>query len=199
MGNMIDLAFARQGAIDRIVHVLREQYATEISALNTAKYSGELVVPAPADDAYYTDHPDITEDQLTNHAVAVHVWTGGPREIVESTTMGLQDYKVIGSIPIEVVILFRPSMREPTWQYNGRVLNEAEYIQRRGELYCGAAINTIYKYACERTADAAILDVELTLDEATPLYLDERRIMGLAGMSFRITQNTSAPLTRPLP
>lgn len=195
---MIALAQARRAAINRIITVLREQFATELAALNTTMTGGALKVPAPDDTAFYTDHPDITEYQLTNDAVAVHVWTGGPREIVEQTTHGLLEYKVLGYIPVEVVVLYRLNLQEP-YTEGGRALNQAQIMQLRGEIYSGAIINTLYKYACERTANAAISDIQIQLDEATPLYIDELPVLGLAGLSFKITQNTSAPLTRPLP
>lgn len=190
---VIRLSKARNAAIDRIIYVMRQRYSTEL----TAAGDGVLELPAPTDDSYYADDPDLVEDNISNHPVVVFVWPAGPRQVLKESTRGPQDIKVTTMFPVDVVIAFRPELHEP-YTKDGRTYSESEYMRERAEKYLEALIECIFKYAPEQNDGASISMVEIERDEPLPLFLEDRIVLGLATATFKITQTTLAPTPRPL-
>lgn len=189
----IDISTARRLAIDRVITVLRGQYATELAAI---KDTG-LLLPAPADTDYYTTSPDDpeTDNLLHNSDVAVIVWQAGARQLGDIFTGGATTRAQTGLIELDILVLFRSGFHEPLTT-NGHALSEYEYMQLRAERYAGALITTLYKYAVE--ADS-VHDIELVSDEAQPIHLQDRPVIGVATTRWRVTQKLAVPQKRPLP
>jgi len=180
-------------AIDRIITALRSQYPTELTAVTD---SG-LVLPAPPDDGYFSNGPDDPEadNVLFNADPAVLVWPAGPRVMGTISSGGPTTRAQVSTFELDVLIMFRQALHAP-FTTNGHQLSEPEYMMLRAERYAGAMIRTLYRYAPEGDA---IHDIELVADEALPLFLEDRPVMGIASARWRIIQKVAIPQKAPLP
>lgn len=189
----IPVEIARRVAIDRIITALRGQYATELAAVADTG----LVLPAPPETGYFSNSPDDPEadNVLFNADPAVLVWPAGPRTMGDISSGGTITRAQVSTFEVDVLIMFRQALHAPLTT-NGHELSEPEYMMLRAERYAGAMIKTLYRYAPEGNA---IHDIELVADEALPLFLQDRPIMGIASARWRIIQKVAIPQRSPLP
>lgn len=189
----IPVETSRRVAIDRIITALRSQYPTELAAVAD---SG-LVLPAPPDDGYFSNSPDDPEadNVLFNADPAVLVWPAGPRVMGTISSGGPTTRAQVSTFELDVLVMFRQALHSP-FTTNGHELSEPEYMMLRAERYAGAMIRTLYRYAPEGDA---IHDIELVADEALPLFLQDRPVMGIASARWRIIQKVAIPQKSPLP
>lgn len=197
----IPTSVARQRAIDRLIKVLQEQYATEIAATvseleQTSGQLDDLLVDAPTDDAYYytPESPDSDTAEPIAHSVAVFFIVDGPRRLYASGSYGASHGTELRVVPISVVIMVRQEVSEPITR-NSKELSPNEVLRLRTEVYTGALVECVLKYACEAEH---IHQTELVDDDAALDFIDETMV-GVGGATFEITQKTQTPRSRALP
>ena len=192
----IPTSLARKRAVDRIILVMRSQYATELASVNDADNGGELHLPAPEESSYYRAPPQGPETLVpTNSHVPVYVYPSSDTSVNTRSSGGVQTVGETITWNMEIVIACRASTsKEHT--VDGHTVTTGERLWIRSELYLGAMIETVQKYAC---AGDAIHFVERIGDQPLLMFDQQRRATGIATARYQITQNTRAPKRRSLP
>lgn len=195
----IETRKARLLATERLVQVMRAQYATELAALNDEP---NLPLPAPTDAGYYLT-PEDPDDVLGNHNVFCFFTATDGRSLDDQFSGGITGNHEWRSFDVACVVMFRTEIHEPVTRTIGvaphdtsKKLTEKEVMQYRSEYYVGAMIETIEKYA----EDGDTIHEINCIDDAAELYVNqERQVFGMAAAQFRVKQKTLTPRSQPLP
>lgn len=202
----IPINVARRRGIARLVTCLREQLATEVEATRDALVdTGELLsapyCPTPPREAVYATSPRSVEDVVRNHDAVIFVWPNSPRRAITSASGsgGLNTYKQPSKLEVAVVVVFRYALQpSDVLDADGVKLDQEQEMQLRAEIYTGGIIDCLCKYAPD--PDSVHHIQPLSDDaEAFSLYADEGMLVGLAAVTFELTQTLTVPERRPLP
>lgn len=191
----IPTALARKRAVDRVIEVMRAELANELASLNTEATGGDLYLPAPPLNAYRRAPADPTHILPDNQDIIVYVYPAGPRGLVSRGSSGVTRANEQRQWTLEVTLACRAALSEEV-DLDGYPITSGERLWVRSDLYTGAIIETIEKYACE---GEAIHFIEMSDDMAALFWDGQRKMYGISTAKFDITQITSAPLRRKLP
>ncbi|MFP4598050.1 MAG: hypothetical protein ACLFVJ_07350 [Persicimonas sp.] len=197
----IPTSAARQRAIDRIIEVMQAEYENEIAATvtefeQTSGQLDDLYMPAPGSDAYFyhPDDPDSDNAEPVPHPVAVFFVADSPRQL-RTTGSGGPNFKIeYRGFQLNVIVMIRKEPNEPITR-NGEALSDNGVLKLRAEIYTGALINCVSKYACSSNE---IHNIIMQDDDADLTFLGES-LVGVGGAVFEIEQKTKTPTKRPLP
>jgi len=195
----IDIGRARRLAIDRIRTVLRhDMFATQVQA--DATFFGIQKQPAPLPRHVFATDPDprVVEDVQRNTGVALYVWPESPRTVRRRKSAGVTRHTADSVMQVGVVCIYRQAMQVPPDDPDGLPLDADELMRLRGEAYAASIVEIVTTYAAD-SAGEAIHELTFERDDATPIYVGERALFGVAQATFTVRQEVSIPNRLALP
>lgn len=179
----IPISEAPQRAIDRLEEVLQSSLFTS-------------VLDARSSTDYPLPHPDTwvqVRVNLARHWQALNVNSalgvihpGGPAQVVNDYSGSVGTYSRTQRTPYDIGIILRAPDAFPTVQRYGRTLLDDEWLQRRVELYRGALLDVIPRYAPEKES---IHEVYLESGDANLFEIPEIGRFAHATVTISIFQN----------
>lgn len=186
---------ARKMAIDHVIRAMRQEYETELEAVNQADNGGSLYLPAPEESSYFRAPPDPENILPSNSSVPVYVYPATDRSIDSRSTGGPTTVGQSATWNMEITLACAVSS-SAQHSIDGHTITSNERLWVRSDLYCGAIVETISKYGCDGDS---IHFLELVADQPALFFDRQRSAVGIATARFEITQKTSAPRRRSLP
>ena len=195
----IPIGQARRIAIDRIRTVLRDDvFAARIAT--DAAFFGLEKQPAPKKRHIFATDPDprVIEDVQRNTGVAIYVWPESPRTVRRRKSAGVSRFTADSIMQVGVVCIYRQSLQRAPVDPDGFALDADEIMRLRGESYVASIVEILTTYAAD-SAGAAIHEILFERDDASPIYVGERALFGVAQATFTVRQEISIPNRLALP
>ena len=201
----IPIARARRYALDRIVRVMREQYADRLAI--EADAHGLVGVSAPEPEHIFRIAPANSETIIANADAWVSVYpSSGMAPASQRGSAGAAGYCLDVGMDVTLLLVFR----EPIMELPASVARpdgvdpdalealdlNAELLALLTDVYTGALVHTVLEYS---QGAQAIHDIELVRDEAQVLTNEAGDLFGAASVVVRVTQRTTVPNKKPLP
>jgi len=201
----IPIAKARRTALDRMVRVLREQYATILDEL--AREQGVFGLTAPEPEHIFRIEPGTSENLLANAPVWVSVVPTSPLSPTGVRgSAGMTNYCIPTEFEATALLIFQEPIMELPAQVarpDGTDPAELEKLDLQAELlaflvdiYSGALTQTLLKYTQVREC---VADIEFVGDQNRVLVNPDGALFGSASTTVSLRQNVLAPKPAPLP
>ena len=202
---MIPYVTARRYAIDRVIRVLREEYANVLA--EQAEAAGIHRQPAPkASDIARVAALDV-EEVVRNAPVWIGVFpdtgltpVGESGSRVGMSICQLMEFDVRCDLVFSEAAQEMPSLYDrpegsPSTAIERRQLR-AELMALRADVYASAMGETLLRYAEQ---EQSITEISVVTDEGFPLLNQEGGLFGSATFVAKLTIKVGLPAPRPLP
>lgn len=202
----IPLARARRYALDRMVRVLREEYANRLAIEAAAQGIANLTAPEP--EHVFRIAPANAEAILANADAWVSVYpSSGTSPTGTRGSAGPDGYCLPVSMDVTALLIFR----EPIMDMPAQVARpdgvdpgaleaidlHAELMALLTDIYTGALLHTLLEYSQD---GSTVHDIAYVSDEARLLTNEQDgSLFGSASAVLRVTEKTLAPRKQPLP
>lgn len=190
-------AKVREKVRDRIHKVLRQEYSTELQALNSNPTLPNLEAPSASEIHITSESVEALLEE--NVQTGLMITDEGPRELIQNTSSSGSRFLEHRELEVATSVIFRLGAYA-TITHNGKEQTRKEIMKRRGDRHVGAMDECIRKYAPDGDA---IYDVELNDDfsvlQAAPDDLYRGGVLGVAGAKFSVEMQSSAPSHQQLP
>jgi hypothetical protein len=201
----IPIARARRWALDRLVRVLREEYATRLAA--EAEAHGLVDLTAPEPEHIFRIAPANAETIIANADAWVSIYPSSPvAPAAQRGSAGPGGYCLDVAMDVTALLVFRePIMEMPAAVARPDGVDpealesidlNAELLALLSDVYTGALVHTLLEYG---QGGQAIHDIALVADESQVLTNDAGDLFGAASVVVRVTQRATVPNKKPLP